>query len=64
MSNKTPVGSIVHQPVVGSLISNRPPTRAEAAGPLVIPALNDMEAIRAQRESLRQEEMSRSQKKN
>jgi hypothetical protein len=62
--SKQQIGGIVNPSVVGGLIRNRPPTRAEAAGPLIIPELNDMAAIRAQREELRQEELARSQKKS
>jgi hypothetical protein len=61
MNNKLNVGGIVTPQVVGGVISNRPPHQQ---GQVQVPGLNDMKAIEAQREALRQEELARSQRQN
>lgn len=61
MNNKLNVGGIVNPAVVGGIVSNRP---ASPQGQVQVPNLNDMKAIQAQREALRQEELARSQRQN
>ena len=58
---KKQVGGIVNPAVVGGIISNRPP---HAEGQVQVPNMNDMKAIQAQREALRQEELARAQRQN
>ena len=61
---KKQIGGIVNPCVVGGVSSNRPPTRAEQAGKLELPSMNDKTAIELQRQQLRQEEANRANRQN